>query len=316
MNDDDSVEVPARSTAVGFVGLGLMGAPMAANLLAAGWKVRGWNRSAAAYEPFEAQGGVRVESLADLADVDTLVFMLPDLPMIEDAAAPILARWAQVPPERMKRIVVMSSVSPVAVKRFGVAVERAFAGRAVVIDAPVSGGRKGAVDGTLAIMVGAEPEDFAALEPLFNPMGTSIVRLGSLGAGSLAKACNQLIVGTTAAALAEAAVLAEAEGLDVEALFGVLSGGLAGGRVMDQLGPRIVAGDYAPTGPSKFMLKDLRFVEAASAETGTVLPLASSALAIYSDLVAEGLGDQDLAVVHELVRRRSGLTAISPEESA
>jgi 2-hydroxy-3-oxopropionate reductase len=296
-----------REEVIGFIGLGLMGAPMAGNLLASGRRVEGWNRSDGPFGAFEAAGGRRVGSLADLAVLDTVVFMLPDLPMIEDAAAPILAAWGAEPPTGRKRLVVMSSVSPVAVKRFGVAVDAATGGRAVVVDAPVSGGRQGAVDGTLAIMVGAEPEDFAELEPLFRAMGTSVVRLGPLGAGSLAKACNQLIVGTTAAALAEAAVLAEAQGLDVEALFGVLSGGLAGSRVMDQLAPRMVARNYAPTGPSKFMLKDLRFVEAAGVEASAALPLASSALAIYCDLVSEGLGDEDLAVVHELARRRSGL---------
>jgi 2-hydroxy-3-oxopropionate reductase len=289
---------------------------MAANLLASGWHVHGWNRSEGVYRAFEAVGGRRVQSLADLAGLDTIVFMLPDLPMIEEAAAPILAAWEAQPPSTRKRLVVMSSVSPVAVKQFGEAVVSTTAGRAVVVDAPVSGGRKGAVDGTLAIMVGADPDEFSALEPLFHAMGTSVVRLGSLGAGSLAKACNQLIVGTTAAALAEAAVLAETQGLDVEALFSVLSGGLAGSRVMDQLAPRMVARDYAPTGPSKFMLKDLRFVEAAGVEVGAALPLASCALSIYSELVSEGLGDQDLAIVHELARRRSGLqaTALHSEE--
>jgi 2-hydroxy-3-oxopropionate reductase len=296
-----------REEFVGFVGLGLMGGPMAANLLASGRRVEGWNRSDGPFDAFEAAGGRRVESVEDLAALDTIVFMLPDLPMIEDAAAPILAAWEGEPPTARKRLVVMSSVSPVGVKRFGAAVNHATGGRAVVVDAPVSGGRKGAVEGSLAIMVGAEQEDFDELQPLFRAMGTSVVRLGPLGAGSLAKACNQLIVGTTAAALAEAAVLAEAQGLDVEALFGVLSGGLAGSRVMDQLAPRMIARDYAPTGPSKFMLKDLRFVEAAGAEASAALPLASSALAIYSDLVSEGLGDKDLAIVHELARRRSGL---------
>ena len=313
--EHDEAEAEEKIPNVGFVGLGLMGGPIAANLLASGWQVHGWNRSEAAYGPFEAAGGHSVGSVEDLADLDTIVFMLPDLPMIEEAIAPILAKWEASPPRTKTRVVVMSSVSPVAVKRFGAVVERAAAGRAVVIDAPVSGGRKGAVDGTLAIMVGAEPHDFAVLEPLFRAMGSAAVRLGSLGAGSLAKACNQLIVGTTAAALAEAAVLAEAEGLDVEALFGVLSGGLAGSRVMDQLAPRIVARDYTPTGPSKFMLKDLRFVQAAGRETGTDLPLAAAALSIYSDLVAEGLGDRDLAVVHELARRRSRLNSTPLEET-
>jgi 2-hydroxy-3-oxopropionate reductase len=303
-------------TTVGFVGLGLMGGPMANNLLASGWRVRGWNRSPAAYGPFEEAGGERVGSVAELADVSTIVFMLPDLPVIEEAAAGLLAAWSANPPAHRTRVVVMSSVSPVAVKRFGAAVEEASAGRAVVVDAPVSGGRAGAKDGTLAIMVGADPGDFDALKPLFGAMGRNAIHLGPLGAGSLAKACNQLIVGTTAAALAEAAALGEAEGLDVAELFDVLSSGLAGSRVMDQLAPRMVARDYTPTGPSKFMLKDLRFVQAAATESGAALPIASTALDVYGDLVAEGLGDLDLAAVHELVRRRAGLISTPSQEEA
>uniref|UniRef100_UPI0039EFA183 NAD(P)-dependent oxidoreductase n=1 Tax=Sinomonas sp. G460-2 TaxID=3393464 RepID=UPI0039EFA183 len=176
------------------------------------------------------------------------------------------------------------------------------------------GGRAGAEAGTLAIMVGAEQADFDALGPVFGAMGANVVRLGTLGAGSLAKACNQLIVGTTAAALAEAAVVAEAQGLDVGELFGVLAGGLAGSRVMDQLAPRMIARDYTPTGPAKFMLKDLRFVEAAAAEAGAKLPLAEAALEVYGELVAAELGDLDLASVHELARRRSGLAATPSQE--
>lgn len=304
------------SRTVGFVGLGLMGGPMAANLLGAEWRVRGWNRSADAYGPFESAGGERVGAVAELADVETIIFMLPDLPVIEEAAAPLLAAWAARPPAGRTRVVVMSSVSPVDVKRFGAAVASASAGRAVVVDAPVSGGRAGAIAGSLAIMVGAEPEDFTALSPLFGAMGETVVRLGGLGAGSVAKACNQLIVGTTAAALAEAAVLAEAEGLDVGALFGVLAGGLAGSRVMDQLAPRMIARDYTPTGPAKFMLKDLRFVEAAATEAGARLPIAERALEVYGDLVAEQLGDLDLASVHELARRRAGLAASPLQEDS
>lgn len=299
---------------IGFVGLGLMGAPMAENLLAAGWRVRGWNRSEAAYDAFERAGGERVRAVRDLADSAAIIFMLPDLPMIEETAAPLLAAWRAAPPPGRPRVVVMSSVSPVDVRAFGAEVHDASGGRAVVVDAPVSGGRSGAVEGSLAIMVGAEEDDFVALQPIFRPMGQKIVRLGSLGAGSLAKACNQLIVGTTAAAVAEAATLAEAQGLDVAELFGVLSVGLAGSRVMDQLAPRMLERNYAPTGPSKFMLKDLRFVEAAAAASGAELPISVAARAVYSDLVAEGLGDQDLAVVHELTRRRSGLTS-APQET-
>ncbi|WP_346927135.1 NAD(P)-binding domain-containing protein, partial [uncultured Arthrobacter sp.] len=151
----------------GFVGLGLMGAPMAANLLKAGWTVSGWNRSTSALEEFEALGGARVAAVEDLRDAPVIVFMLPDLSYIEDAAADLLAGWSVRPPAAGTFVVVMSSVSPAAVKEFGARVARASGGNAAVVDAPVSGGTQGAVEGTLAIMAGAGEEDFQSLLPLF-----------------------------------------------------------------------------------------------------------------------------------------------------
>ena len=289
----------------GFVGLGLMGAPMAANLLNAGWSVTAWNRSPAALDQFAALGGARVAGVEELRDTPVIIFMLPDLSYIEDAAAGLLAAWAGKPPTAGTAVVVMSSVSPAAVQEFGARVARASGGNAVVVDAPVSGGTQGAVDGTLAIMAGASDEDFQRLRPLFCAMGSTVRRLGPLGAGSLAKACNQLIVGTTTAALAEAAELAERSGLDVAALYEVLAGGLAGSRVLDNVGPRIAARNYAPTGPAKFMHKDLSFVLESAAAVNSAVPMAAAGVELYAALLRQGLGDQDLAVVRQAISNLS-----------
>ena len=293
----------------GFVGLGLMGAPMAANLLSAGWAVTAWNRSPAALEHFAALGGARVAGVEELRDTPVIIFMLPDLSYIEDAAAGLLAAWTETPPAAGTAVVVMSSVSPAAVQAFGARVARASGGNAVVVDAPVSGGTQGAVDGTLAIMAGASDEDFERLRPLFGAMGSTVRRLGPLGAGSLAKACNQLIVGTTTAALAEAAELAERSGLDVAALYEVLAGGLAGSRVLDNVGPRIAAKNYQPTGPAKFMHKDLSFVLESAAAVNSAVPMAAAGVGLYAALVRQGLGDQDLAVVRQAISNLSDNTA-------
>ena len=292
----------------GFVGLGLMGAPMAANLLAAGWAVTAWNRSSPALDAFETLGGSRVAAVEALRDQPVIVFMLPDLSDIEDASAALLAGWSANPPARGTAVVVMSSVSPSAVQEFGKRVADASGGNAVVVDAPVSGGTKGAVDGTLAIMAGASEGDFRRLLPLFGAMGSTVRRLGPLGAGSLAKACNQLIVGTTTAALAEAAELAERSGMDVAALYEVLAGGLAGSRVLDVVGPRLAAKDYEPTGPAKFMHKDLSFVLESAAAVGAVVPMASAGVELYAELKRQGLGDRDLAVVRQTISNLSGIT--------
>lgn len=289
----------------GFVGLGLMGAPMAANLLRAGWAVSAWNRSPAALGEFEALGGARVDDVEELRDAPVIIFMLPDLSHIEAAAAGLLANWSANPPAPGTFVVVMSSVSPAAVKEFGARVAHASGGSAVVVDAPVSGGSQGAAQGTLAIMAGASDEDFQRLLPLFSAMGNTVRRLGPLGSGSLAKACNQLIVGTTTAALAEAGELAERSGMDVAALYDVLAGGLAGSRVLEVVGPRLAAKDYEPTGPAKFMHKDLSFVIESAAAAGAAAPMASAGVDLYAELVRQGLGDKDLAVVRQAIANLS-----------
>jgi 2-hydroxy-3-oxopropionate reductase len=294
---------------IGFVGLGYMGAPMASNLLRAGFEVKVHNRSDQAARRLESEGATRVAAVADLAADETLIFMLPDLPYIEEAAAALLERWRERPPAAGTAVVVMSSVSPAAVMEFGAVVEAASGGNAVVVDAPVSGGTVGAAAGTLAIMVGAEAEQFERLAPVFNALGSTVRRLGPLGAGSLAKACNQLMVGTTAAALAEAVVLAERSGLDLAVLLEVLGGGLANSNVLQAMAPRFLARDYTPTGPAKFMHKDLGFVLDAAQLAGTATPLARTGVDLYATLKEQGLGDLDLSVVRQLIENLSDVPA-------
>ncbi|WP_159733942.1 NAD(P)-dependent oxidoreductase [Arthrobacter sp. 9V] len=296
------------STRVGFVGLGLMGAPMASNIAKAGWHVTAWNRSEAAFEGLSVQ---RAASVAELRNEDAIIFMLPDLPFIEKAAADLLESWRSKPPVPGTAVVIMSSVSPTGVRQFGEAVHQASSGNAVVVDAPVSGGTAGAGSGTLAIMVGATESQFQSLKPLLGTMGTTVRLMGPLGSGSLAKACNQLIVGTTTAALAEAAELAERSGMDVDALYDVLSGGLAGSRVLDNVGPRLAAKDYAPTGPAKFMHKDLGFVISSAEAVGSAVPMATAAIDLYAELKRQGLGDQDLAVVRQTIANLSRISTAS-----
>ena len=293
------------SKRAGFVGLGLMGMPMAANMLRGGWDVTAWNRSAGALVDLEKLGGRRAADVADMRDLPVIVFMLPDLSFIEEAAAGLLESWRAAPPQAGTSVVVMSSVSPSGVQDFGQRVRQASQGNAAVLDAPVSGGTKGAVDGTLAIMAGGAAEDFRKLEPLFRTMGTTVRLMGGLGAGSLAKACNQLIVGTTTAALAEAAELAERSGMDAGALFEVLAGGLAGSRVLDMVGPRLVRKDYTPTGPAKFMHKDLSFVLDSARAVGAAVPMATAGVELYAELKRQGLGDKDLAVVRQVISQLS-----------
>ncbi|KNH18843.1 2-hydroxy-3-oxopropionate reductase [Arthrobacter sp. ZBG10] len=301
---------------VGFVGLGLMGLPMASNLVRGGWQVTGWNRSPGPVAELCNLGAAGAGSVAGLRDLPVIIFMLPDLSHIEDAAAGLLAAWQAKPPEPGTVLVVMSSVSPQRVRDFGRRVETASAGNAAVVDAPVSGGTAGATDGTLAIMAGGTVDDVARITPVLAGIGTTVRHLGGLGSGSLAKACNQLIVGTTTAALAEAAELAERSGIDAGALFEVLAGGLAGSRVLDIMGPRLVAKDYRVTGPAKFMHKDLTFVVESARVAGAAVPLAAAAVDLYAELKTQGLGDQDLTVVRQAISHLSDQAAAHAAEGS
>ncbi|WP_142064408.1 NAD(P)-dependent oxidoreductase [Pseudarthrobacter sp. B4EP4b] len=289
----------------GFVGLGLMGLPMATNALTKGWHITAWNRSPGPLRELQRLGGEAAALIADMRDLPVIIFMLPDFPDIEEAAAGLLESWEWQPPAPGTVVVVMSSVSPTGVQDFGHRVAAVSSGHARVVDAPVSGGTRGAADGTLAIMAGGEEAAVRSVEPLLRCMGTTVRHLGPLGAGSLAKACNQLVVGTTTAALAEAAELAERSGLDPGALFEVLSGGLAGSRVLDIVGPRLVSKDYTPTGPAKFMHKDLSFVVEAARAACSAVPMATAGVELYAELKRQGLGDQDLAVVRQTISRLS-----------
>jgi 2-hydroxy-3-oxopropionate reductase len=162
-------------------------------------------------------------------------------------------------------------------------------------------------------MAGGDRDAFLLAEPLLRAMGTTVRHLGPLGSGSLAKACNQLVVGTTTAALAEAAELAERSGLDPAELFEVLRGGLAGSRVLDIVGPRLVSKDYTPTGPAKFMHKDLSFVLESARVSGTATPMAEAGVELYAELKRQGLGDQDLAVVRQAISQLSHTAAQAAE---
>lgn len=284
---------------VAFIGLGKMGEPMARNLIRAGIVTEVWNRSRPAMDRLLAEGALEIVALEAAAEASVLIVMLPDLPQIEAAFGPIIDRWRAVPTSAPRTIVITSTVSPVAVVGFAARLE----GLAEVIDAPVSGGTEGARLGQLSIMAGGSEPAFQRVKPILEAMGTPR-RLGGLGSGSLAKACNQVLVGLTTAALAEAVVVAERSGLDSAQLLEALTAGLADSAVLRQLGPRIAAQDYAVRGAAQFMLKDLDFFLEAAAQTGTDVALSNSARARYASLVQHGLGEQDLSVVRAEVEGR------------
>lgn len=287
---------------VGFVGLGVMGRPMARNLVRAGHRVVVWNRSAGPAAELATAGATVAPTPAELATAAPVVLtMLPDLPQVEEVLRRddgLLAGMHQG-----SVLVVMGTVSPVEVRDLGGRLEPAGV---AVVDAPVSGGDVGAEQATLSIMVGGRPEDVTRVRPYLEAMGTTVDHLGPLGAGQLAKACNQIVVAATLTALSEALVLARRGGLDPQRVFAVLGGGLAASRVLEVKGPKLLGGDFRPGGAAAFQHKDLGFALAAAREEGVALPLTALVDQLYGAARWNGFGDDDHSVVVRVIERLAG----------
>ncbi|KUN74402.1 2-hydroxy-3-oxopropionate reductase [Streptomyces canus] len=295
---------PQPPGTVGFVGLGAMGLPMAANLAKAGFDVLVWARGRVPLDAAVAAGCRAAGRPADVAaGARTVITMLPDLPQVRDVSAGpdgLLAGLdTAAPAEAMDTLVVMGTVSPVAVRALAQEL-RSFG--VTVVDAPVSGGVTGARDATLSIMAGGTPYAVESVRPYLTAMGSTVRRMGDTGAGSLAKACNQLVVAGTLVALAEAVVLGEHGGLDPAALLEVLAGGLASSEVLAQKRRHLADSDFTPSGPARYLHKDLGFVLDSAAHAHVELPLSTSVARLYAAIDDRGLGDLDNSVVLRLLR--------------
>jgi 2-hydroxy-3-oxopropionate reductase len=290
------------TTTVGFVGLGIMGGPMAANLVKAGFEVVGHNRSPEAVRRLEAGGGRGAASLAEaVRDAEVVVTMLPDSPDVEAVALGQDGIYATARPGALH--VDMSTIRPEMARRL------ADAGRARglrVLDAPVSGGQQGAVDGTLSIMVGGEAGDVAAARPVLDALGATVVHVGPAGAGQTVKAANQLIVAGTLGLVAEAVVFLEAAGVDTGAAVEVLAGGLAGSAILERKGAAMLARDFTPGFRVALHHKDMGIVTAAAREAGVVIPLGAVAAQLLASLDAQGHGALDHSALVQLVEQLSG----------
>lgn len=290
---------------IGFIGTGIMGAPMARNLAKHGFSVSAWNRSRDKTEALQADAIAVGESASHVAEgADLVIIMLSDGPTCDhvlndqgDHGAPVLPAMAAG-----SRLVVMSSI-PVETARDQA--ERAAARGIGYLDAPVSGGEKGAIDATLAIMAGGAEDDFNALRPAFEAMGRP-TRVGAAGAGQLAKLANQIIVGNTLATVAEALIFAERGGADPAAVRQALLGGFADSTILQQHGLRMCEGNWTPGGFSRYQLKDLRTAMAFARTLGLDLPVSGVTTDLYEDTVANGDGDKDQSAVYlELMRRNT-----------
>ena len=287
---------------VSVIGLGIMGLPMSINLVKAGHTVTGVNRSPARLDALIAAGGHGATSVAEAArSADVVITMVPDSPDVEAVVSGPDGVFANAAPGTLW--IDASTIRPDVAKRL--AADAADAGLRA-LDAPVSGGEQGAIDGVLSIMVGGDPADFAAAQDVLGAVGKTIVHVGSSGAGQTVKAANQLIVAANIEVLAEAIVFLEAHGVDLDAALTVLGGGLAGSKVLEQKGSKMVNRKFEPGFRLALHHKDLGIVTAASREAGVVIPLGAVVAQLVAATVNQGDGALDHSGLFKQVLQLSG----------
>lgn len=286
---------------LGYIGVGLMGKPMALRLLAAGYPVTVWNRSRDKLEPLVAKGAQAVESAAAVARAADLVMMC----VTDQKAAEIVVFGKGGIAEggaSGKLVVDFSSIAPDSARAFA---ERLAAKRMGLIDAPVSGGVPGAEKGTLTIMAGGKLQDIERVRPIVMQMAQRFTRMGDSGAGQATKLCNQVIVGSLLPVIAEAIRLAEAAGVDANMLPEALKGGFADSLPLQVFGARMAARTFEPPlGTNATMLKDLENAATVARQFGVPLPMARTAAELYRLLEAQGRAQKDPAVLVDLLAGR------------
>jgi len=291
-------------TTIAFIGLGIMGAPMAENLVTAGFDVVGFNRSQPAMDRLAAAGGRSASSVADaVSDADIVATMLPDTPDVITVLTGPDGVFSHARPGTL--VVDFSTIKPEVSARL--AAEGAAASLRV-LDAPVSGGEQGAIDGTLSVMVGGSTDDFIAAAKLFAPVSATLVHVGPSGSGQIVKAANQLIVAGTLSLLAEALVFLEAHGVNTDAAVRVLGGGLAGSAVLERKAAQMLSRDYTPGFRVELHHKDMGIVLDAARTAGVATPLAALSAQLLGSLVARGDGSLDHSALFGLVGELSGTT--------
>jgi 2-hydroxy-3-oxopropionate reductase len=289
---------------IGFIGTGIMGKPMVRNLVKAEYEVVVHNRSRASVDELVAESGA-VTAAASPAEVakaaETVILMLPDSP---DVRAVVFGENGVLSAVRPGFLLIdMSTIAPATAIEVSEAVSKAGGS---VLDAPVSGGDKGAIAGTLSIMVGGSEADLKRAMPLFEVLGKTIVHIGGPGAGQIAKACNQVVVAINYAAVSEALVLAERSGVDPAKVAQVLGGGLAASRVLEMRGQTMIQHQFEPGFRVDLHRKDLRIAKATGKETQSALPVTTLVSKLYDDLAESGGGQLDHSALITVIERLAG----------
>src|SRR5471030_666005 len=289
---------------IGFIGLGVMGKPMAKHLIAAGHRLTVHNRSRGAVDELVAAGATAAASPAEVAKASTIVItMLPDTPDVErvlTAADGVLAGL-----QKGAIVIDMSSISPVATERLEtLVVEKGGS----MLDAPVSGGEIGAINAQLSIMVGGDEAAFTRMKPILAAMGNpeKIIHIGRSGAGQICKICNQVAIGGALAGVSEAFALAKKAGVDAARVRQALLGGFAASRVLEVHGERMLVDNYKPGFRARLYQKDLRIANEAAAANGVAMPTTAVVAQLLNALVAAGGADLDYAALGTVLFRMAG----------
>src|SRR5215510_762723 len=272
---------------IGFIGLGIMGRPMALNLIKAGFSLMVYNRTAAKCKPLVDAGAVGVNSPREVAaSSDVVITIVSDTPDVESV---LFGNDGISSGLKEGEIVIdMSSISPSATQRYAARLREQ---RVEMLDAPVTGGEKGAIEGTLAIMVGGSREIFDKGLPILQAMGGTIVYTGESGTGQRTKLVNQILCAQHIVAMSDGLRFARESGLDLETTLKVVSGGAAGSWMLTNMAPRILSDDFAPGFTIKLQHKDLRLVREALQEMEGRYPATELTYSLFSEAVANGLGE-------------------------
>jgi 2-hydroxy-3-oxopropionate reductase len=288
---------------VGFIGPGIMGRPMALNLMKGGHKLWAYARRPEALQPLTAAGATACTTPMEVAThADVIFTVVSDTPDVETV---VFGEQGIIHSARPGMVVVdMSTISPTATKAFA---ERLARLGIEMLDAPVSGGETGAINATLSIMAGGKAEVFERVRPLFECMGKNIVHVGGNGAGQVAKACNQIVVAVTIEAVAEALTFARKNGADPAKVREALLGGFAGSKILEVHGKRMLDNDFRPGFKVGLHQKDMRIVMETAHQLGLALPAAALVTQHLNALMGTGDADLDSAAVVKVLERMSGM---------
>ncbi len=289
-----------QKPAIGFIGLGIMGKPMARNLLKAGYALTVLNRSRGPVDELVADGAKAGATPREVAaQSEVVITMLPDSPDVEQVALGEDGIAAGIKDGALW--IDMSTIAPATTAH----VAEVLAAKGVTsVDAPVSGGEKGAIDAALSIMVGGSPAAFERAKPIFEALGKNIVHVGELGAGQVTKACNQIVVGVTIEAVAEALALAESSGVDPAKVRAALLGGFAQSKILEVHGQRMIDRTFNPGFKSRLHRKDMNIAANAGDERGLDLAAAKLVREKFDTLIARGDGEKDHSALRTLYSKQ------------